>query len=173
MKEVVVALVCMLITAHFSSAAAQDLNKLELGTHELSEMKTVSGIRLVIDPTKIMMAFALPRSTGRGFVTNIIGLAGGPQEIDEPPDSLLTRLNLKPYFVSLTLPDGVPVWVKASAISFLRSIEPWDHIRAEAKTALSTGGPPIFVKETMATIKDAINTMRRHNMDNGETQRGM
>jgi hypothetical protein len=76
---------------------------------------------------------------------------------------------LKPYFVALTLPDGVPVWVKTSAISFFRSIESWDHIRAEAKTAVSTGGPPIFVKESVATIKDAINAMRRQNKDQGET----
>jgi hypothetical protein len=82
-----------------------------------------------------------------------------PQEIDEPADSHLERLNLKPYFVALTLPDGVPVWIKTSAISFFRSIEPWDHIRAEAKTAVSTGGPPIFVKESVA------NYQRRHQHD--------
>jgi hypothetical protein len=169
MKETLFAFACMLVAAFSGAATAQDLNKLELGTHELSEMKTLSGVRLVFDPTKIMMAYALPRSSGRGFVTNIIGLAGGPQEIDEPADSLLERLNLKPFFVALTLPDGIPVWVKTSAISFLRSIEPWDHIRAEAKTAVSTGGPPIFVKESMAAIKDAINTMRRQNKDSGLT----
>jgi hypothetical protein len=168
MNRPVLALVCILIAAP-CGATAQDLNRLELGIHELSEMKTLSGVRLVFDPTRIIMAYALPRSSGRGMVTNIIGLAGGPQEIDEPPDSLLERLNLKPYFVALTLPDGVPVWVKTAGISFFRSIEPWDHIRAEAKTALSTGGPPIFVKESLTTIKDAINNMRRQNKDSGET----
>ena len=167
MRELLLALACLIAAP--SIATAQDLNRIELGTHELSEMKTLNGVRLVFDPTKILMAYALPRSSGRGFVTNIMGLAGGPQEIDEPADSLLERLNLKPYFVALTLPDGVPVWVKTSAISFFRSIEPWDHIRAEAKTAVSTGGPPIFVKESVATIKDAINAMRRQNKDQGET----
>jgi hypothetical protein len=167
MRELLLALACLIAAP--SIATAQDLNRIELGTHELSEMKTLNGVRLVFDPTKIRMAYALPRSSGRGFVTNIIGLAGGPQEIDEPADSLLERLNLKPYFVALTLPDGVPVWVKTSAISFFRSIESWDHIRAEAKTALSTGGPPIFVKESVATIKDAVNAMRRQNKDQGET----
>jgi hypothetical protein len=58
--------------------------------------------------------------------------------------------------------------VKASAISFLRAIQPWDHTRAEAKSAVSAGGRPIFVKEEMATIKDAINAIRRQNRD--ETQ---
>ena len=169
MKHPVLALVCILIAVPFG-ATAQDLNKLELGTHALSEMKTLSGVKLVFDPTKIIMAYALPRSSGRGMVTNIIGLAGGPQEIDEPPDGLLERLGLKPYFVALTLPDGVPVWVKTAAISFLRSIEPWDHIRVEAKTALSTGGRPIFVKESVASIKDAIDTMRRQNKDSAETR---
>jgi len=168
MNHPVLALACILIAAP-SGASAQDLNKLELGTHELSEMKTLSGVKLVFDPTKIIMAYALPRSSGHGLVTNIIGLAGGPQEIDETPDSLLERLNLKPYFVALTLPDGIPVWVKTAAVSFFRSIEPWDHIRVEAKTALSTGGPPIFVKESIATIKDAINNMRRQNKDIVET----
>jgi hypothetical protein len=58
--------------------------------------------------------------------------------------------------------------VKTAAISFFRSIEPWDHTRAEAKTAVSTGRP-IFVKGRVATIKDAINKMRRQNKDSGET----
>jgi hypothetical protein len=167
MREQLLALACLV--AALSIATAHDLNKVELGTHELAEMKTLNGVRLVFDPTKIRMAYALPRSSGRGFVTNIIGLAGGPQEIDEAADSLLERLNLKPYFVALTLPDGVPVWVKTSAISFFRSIESWDHIRAEAKTAVSIGGPPIFVKESVATIKDSINMMRRQNKEQGET----
>jgi hypothetical protein len=167
MRELLLALACLIAAP--SIATAQDLNRIELGTHELFEMKTLNGVRLVFDPTKILMACALPRSSGRGFVTNIMGLAGGPQEIDEPADSLLERPNLKPYFVALTLPDGVPVWVKTSAISFFRSIESWDQIRAEAKTALSTGGPPIFVKESVATIKDAVNAMRRQNKDQGET----
>jgi hypothetical protein len=159
----------MLIVA-LSSATAQDLNKLELGTHDLAEMKTLSGVRLVFDPTKIIMVYALPRSLGRsGLATNIIGLAGGPQEIDEPAQTILERLSLKPYFVALTLPDGVPVWVKTSAISFFRAIETWDHTRAEAKSAVSAGGRPIFVKESVATIKDAINTMRRQNKVSGET----
>jgi hypothetical protein len=167
MRELLLALACLIAAP--SIATAQDLNRIELGTHELSEMKTLNGVRLVFDPTKILMAYALPRSSGRGFVTNIMGLAGGPQEIDESADSLLERLNLKPYFVALTLPDGVPVWVKTSAISFFRSIESWDHIRAEAKTAVSIGGPPIFVKESVATIKDSINMMRRQNKEQGET----
>ena len=104
MREQLLAFACLVAAP--SIATAQDLNKVELGTHELSEMKTLNGVRLVFDPTKIRMAYALPRASGRGFVTNIIGLAGGPQEIDEPADSLLERLNLKPYFVALTLPDG-------------------------------------------------------------------
>jgi len=49
--------------------------------------------------------------------------------------------------------------VKTAAISFFRSIEPLDHTRAEAKTAVSTGGRPVFVKASVATIKDAINKM--------------
>ena len=94
-------------------------------------------------------------------MTHIIGLSGGPQEVGETADSLLERLDLKAYFVSLTLPDGIPVWVKASAVSFVRAIEPWDHIRAEAKSALNASGRPIFVKEGVTTIKDAINAIRR------------
>jgi hypothetical protein len=149
-------------------ASAQDLNKLELGTHDLGEMKTLSGITLVFDPTKITIVYTLPRplgsSPGRSAsITNIIGLAGGPQEVDEPADSLLERLNLKPYFIILTLPDGIPVWVKVSAVSFFRAIEPWDHTRAEAKSAVSAGARPIFVKENVATIKDAIDAIRRQN----------
>jgi hypothetical protein len=110
------------------------------------------------------MAYASPRPSGRGAaITNIVGLAGGPQEIDEPPNDLLERLSLKPYFVALTLPDGVSVWVKASAISFLRATEVWDHTRSEAKSAVSIHGRPIFVKETVSTIRDAINALRRKN----------
>lgn len=145
-----------------------DLNRLELGIHDLAEMKTVSGITLVFDPTKITMAYALPRPAGspaggRAAVTNIIGLAGGPQEVDESVDNLLERLNLKPYFIPLTLADGVSVSVKVSAISFFRAIEPWDHTRAEAKSAVSAGGRPIFVRENVSAIKDAINAIRRKN----------
>jgi hypothetical protein len=102
-------------------------------------------------------------------VTHVVGLAGGAQEIDEPAESFLERLRLKSYFVALTLPDGAPVSVKASAISFLRAIEPWDHTRAEAKSAVNAGIRPIFVKEEVATIKDAINALRRQNRD--ETNR--
>jgi hypothetical protein len=167
MKPIVLALACSLISA-LPGAAAQDLNRLELGIHDLAEMKTLSGVTLVFDPTKIIMIYVLPRSPGRGLVTHVLGLAGGAQEIDEPAESFLERLHLKPYFVALTLPDGAPVSVKASAISFLRAIQPWDHSRAEAKSAVNTGGRPIFVKEEMATIKDAINAIRRQNRN--ETQ---
>ena len=160
MKQALVLIACLLSTA----ATGQDINRLELGIHDLVEVKTLTGITLVVDPTKIVMAYALPRASGRSpAVTNIVGLAGGPQEIDEPANDLLERLSLKPYFVALTLPDGVSVWIKASAISFLRATETWDHTRAEAKSAVSIHGRPIFVKETVSTIRDAINALRRQN----------
>ena len=160
MKQAWILIACLLSTA----AAGQDLNRLELGIHDLVEVKTLTGITLVVDPTKIVMAYASPRPSGRGAaITNIVGLAGGPQEIDEPPNDLLERLSLKPYFVVLTLPDGVSVWMKASAISFLRATEVWDHTRSEAKSAVSIHGRPIFVKETVSTIRDAINALRRKN----------
>src|SRR6478736_3239189 len=160
MEQALILFACLLSTA----AAGQDLNRLELGIHDLVEVKTLTGITLVVDPTKIVMAYALPRPSGRGAaITNIVGLAGGPQEIDEPANDLLERLSLKPYFVALTLPDGVSVWIKASAISFLRATEAWDHTRPEAKSAVSIHGRPIFVKETVSTIRDAINALRRQN----------
>jgi hypothetical protein len=161
----------MMPLAALPAATALELNRLELGTHDLAEIKTLSGVTLVFDPTKIFMIYALTRSSGHGgSITNIIGLAGGPQEVDEPAESLLERLDLKPYFVALTLVDGAPVWVKASAVSFFRAIQPWDHTRTEAQTALNAGARPIFVKETVATIKDAINTIRHRNRDRLETQ---
>ena len=161
MKQALILITCLLWTA---AAAGQDLNRLELGIHDLVEVKTVTGITLVVDPTKIVMAYALPRTAGHGAaITNIVGLAGGPQEIDEPANDLLERLSLKPYFVALTLPDGVSVWVKASAISFLRATEAWDHTRSEAKSAVSVRGRPIFVKEAVSSIRDAINALRRQN----------
>src|SRR6478735_11159140 len=117
MKQALILFACLLST----QALGQDLNRLELGTHDLVEVRTLTGITLVVDPTKIIMAYALPPPSGRGAaITNIVGLAGGPQEVDEPANDLLERLSLKPYFVALTLPDGVSVWIKASAISFLR-----------------------------------------------------
>jgi len=158
MKQAWILIACLLSTA----TAGQDLNRLELGIHDLVEVKTLTGITLVVDPTKIVMAYASPRPSGRGAaITNIVGLAGGPQEVDEPPNDLLERLSLKPYFVVLTLPDGVSVWMKASAISFLRATEVWDHTRSEAKSAVSIHGRPIFVKETVSTIRDAINAPKK------------
>ena len=141
---------------------------LDLETRDLAEMKTVSGITVVFDPGKLSMVYTLPRSPGSspgrsGSTTNIIGLSGGPQGVGETADNLLERLNLRQYFVALTLPDGIPIWVKASSISFFRAIEPWDHIRAEAKSAVNAGGRAIFVKENVTTIKDAINAIRRQN----------
>ena len=164
-KHAFVAFICILI-AGLSDATADDL--LDLGTRDVAEMKTVSGITVVFDPGKITMVYTLPRSPGSSpsrsaSTTNIIGLSGGPQEVGETADSLLERLNLRSYFVSLTLPDGIPVWVKASSVSFFRAIEPWDHTRAEAKSAVNVGGRPIFVKESVTTIKDAINAVRRQN----------
>src|SRR3954447_6392467 len=170
MKSPVLIFIYTLVALPFS-ASAQDLNKLELGVHDLAEMKTLSGVTLIFDPTKIMMIYALPRSGGRtGSVTNIMGLAGGIQEIEEPAEHLLERLNLKPYFVALTLPDGAPAWVKASTVSFIRAVQPWDHTRTEARTAVNAGGRPIFVKESMETIQDAINSMRRRNREGGEVR---
>jgi len=155
---------CILIGG-LSVATADDL--LDLGTRDLARTKTVSGITLAFDPGKITMVYALPRPIGsaRGnpSITNVIGLAGGPQEIDETVDGLLERLDLKPYFITLTLPDGIPVRLKASAISFIRAIEPWDHTRAKAKSAVSAGARPIFVKENMTAIEDAIDAVRRRN----------
>jgi len=148
--------------------AVEDLNQVELGIHELAEMKTLKGVNLVFDPTKISMVFTLPRSPGSspgsgGGITNVIGLAGGPQEVDEPALSFLQRLSLSSYFIPLTLPDGNPIWVKASAVSFFRAVEPWDHTRSEAKSAVNAGGRPIFVKQDVTAIKDAINALRRQN----------
>jgi hypothetical protein len=165
MRQALLALACIW-SIGVSSATANDL--LDLGTRDLAETKTPSGIALVFDPGKIIMVYALPGATGLSRtrsapITNVIGLAGGPQEIDEPADGLLERLNLKPFFVALTLPDGIGVWVKASAVSYLRATEPWDHTRAEAKSFVNTGGRPIFVKESVASIKDAINAIRRQN----------
>jgi hypothetical protein len=83
----------------------------------------------------------------------------------------LQRLDLKPYFVALTLPDGAPVWVKASTVSFIRAVQSWDHTRSEARTAVNAGGRPIFVKESMEAVRDAINSMRRLNGGGGEAPR--
>jgi len=167
MKQVFV-LVAYVLLAALCGASAQDLNQLELGIHDLAEIKTLTGVTLVFDPTRIVMVFALSRTLGSAAghgktITNIVGLAGGPQEVDEPANDLLERLNLKPYFLALTLPDGAPIWVKVSAVSFLRAIEPWDHTRPEAKTAVNVGARPVFVKESVATIRDAINAIRRQN----------
>jgi hypothetical protein len=164
-KGALLAFTCILI-AGMSNATADEL--LDLGTRDLAEMKTVSGITVVFDPGKISMVYTLPRSmesshSRSGSITNIIGLSGGPQEVGETADSLLDRLNLRQYFILLTLTDGIPVWVKASSVSFFRAIEPWDHIRAEAKSAVNAAGRPIFVKENVTTIKDAINAIRRQN----------
>ena len=164
-KGAFLALTCIMIAGR-SHASVDEL--LDLETRDLAEMKTVSGITVVFDPGKISMVYTLPRSMGSSpsrsaTTTHIIGLSGGPQEVGETADSLLDRLNLRRYFIPLTLPDGIPVWVKASSISFFRAIEPWDHIRAEAKSAVNAGGRAIFVKESVTTIKDAINAIRRQN----------
>jgi hypothetical protein len=87
-KQVFVALGGLLVLGHCVASAetlacAEDVNKLELGTHDLAEMKTLKGVTVIFDPTKIIMVFTLPRSSGGG-TTNVIGLAGGPLEIDEP-----------------------------------------------------------------------------------------
>jgi hypothetical protein len=161
-------LAASLLLAALCGARAQDLNQIELGTHELAETKTLTGVTLVFDPTKITMIYFLSRTPGSASgpgttITNIVGLAGGPQQVDEPANDLLERLNLKPYFLALTLSDGAPIWVKISAVSFLRAIEPWDHTRPEAKSAVSAGGRPVFLKESVATIRDAINAARRQN----------
>ncbi|MEP6839558.1 MAG: hypothetical protein ABJA75_15995 [Bradyrhizobium sp.] len=160
-----VLLFCDLGTA-FGQAPARDLNSLEMGTHDLAEVTTSSGITLTIDPVKIGMVFVLPRTSGSGrgsTVTNIVGLAGGPQEVDESADHLLDRLDLKPYFITLTLADGAPLWIKISAIAFFRAVEPWDHTRPDAKTVIYAGNRPIFVKESPPTIRDAVNAIRRRN----------
>ena len=157
-RQAFLAFTCILI-AGLSNASAEDL--LDLGTRDLAETKTLSGITVVFDPGKIIMLYTLARTTGSSTsrstsITHIIGLSGGPQEVGETADSLLERLDLKAYFVSLTLPDGIPVWVKASTISFFRAIQPWDHTRAEAQSAVNAAGRPIYVKEKVATIKDSI-----------------
>ena len=155
------AFICISIVG-FCHATADEL--LDLETRDLSEMKTVSGITVVFDPGKISMVYTLPRSSEGSYGrSGSIGLSGGPQEVGETADSLLDRLNLRQYFISLTLPDGIPVWVKASSVSFFRAIETWDHIRTEAKSAVNAGGRAIFVKESVTTIKDAINAVRRQN----------
>src|SRR4051794_20359697 len=140
MKSGVLIFVCSLIAA-VSGASAQDLNRLELGTHDLAEMKTLTGVTLVFDPTKIMMVYSLPRSAGRaGSITNIIGLAGGPQEVDEPADPLLERLTLNPYFIALTFPAGALVWDKAPPVFFTRPVQPGAHPRSKPRTAVNAGG---------------------------------
>jgi hypothetical protein len=57
MKQALILIACLLSIAE---AAGQDLNRLELGIHDLVEVKTVTGITLVVDPTKIVMAYASP-----------------------------------------------------------------------------------------------------------------
>jgi hypothetical protein len=62
MKQGLILAGCLLLT---TEAAPQDVNRLELGIHELAEVKTLTGVTLVVDPTKIVMAYALPRASGR------------------------------------------------------------------------------------------------------------
>jgi hypothetical protein len=59
----VVAALCVFFTTEVRCQT--DLNRLELGIHDLAEIKTVGGITLVFDPTRITMAYALPRPLGR------------------------------------------------------------------------------------------------------------
>jgi hypothetical protein len=159
-QALVLALACI---CGFSVSPATANGLLDLATRDLAETRTVTGITLVFDPGKIVMVYALPGKTRT--ITNVVGLAGGAQEIDEPADTLLERLDLKSYFIRLTLPDGVPVWVKAFAVSFFRATEPWDHTPAEARSSVNAGPRPIFVRETVSVIKDAINTVRRQNRE--------
>ena len=112
-KGAFLAFTCISI-AGLCHATADEL--LDFETRDLSEMKTVSGITVVFDPGKINMVYTLPRFSGRssgrsGSITNIVGLSGGPQEVDETADSLLDRLNLRQYFISLTF-GGRATFVK-------------------------------------------------------------
>ena len=63
-KQIFVALGGLLVLGHCVASAealasVEDLNKLELGTHNLAEMKTLKGVTVVFDPTKIVMVFTL------------------------------------------------------------------------------------------------------------------
>jgi hypothetical protein len=164
-KGAFLAFTCISI-AGLCHATADEL--LDLETRDLSDMKTVSGITVVFDPGKINMVYTLPPVPGiftqpkRHNNAHYRALRRA-QEVSETADSLLDRLNLRRYFILLTLPDGIPVWMKASSVSFFRAIESWDHIRAEAKSAVNAGGRAIFVKESVTTVKDAINAIRRQN----------
>jgi hypothetical protein len=162
-QALVLALACICCICLFRPSPATANGLLDLATRDLAETRTITGITLVFDPGKIVMVYALPGKTRT--ITNVVGLAGGPQEIDEPVDTLLERLDLKSYFIRLTLPDGVAVWVKAFAISFFRATEPWDHTPAEARSSVNAGPRPIFVRETVPVIKDAINAVRRQNRE--------
>ena len=63
MKQVF-ALAAYVLLAALCGAGAQDLNQLELGTHDLAEIKTLTGVTLVFDPTRIVMVFVLSRTLG-------------------------------------------------------------------------------------------------------------
>jgi hypothetical protein len=151
--------------------SGEELTRLDLDARsiDLFEMKSANGVTLTFDRGRITAMFALPRVGLAGSaarpgttVTSVTGLASGPQEVEESVDSLLGRLNLKPYFIALTLPDAVPIWIKASSVSFFRSVEPWDHTTAEARSVVNAGPRPYFVKETVATIRGEIEKVRQH-----------
>lgn len=65
MKQVF-ALAAYVLLAALCGAGAQDLNQLELGTHDLAEIKTLTGVTLVFDPTRIVRFLScLERSVRR------------------------------------------------------------------------------------------------------------
>ena len=150
----------------FSVSPATANGLLDLATRDLAETKTVTGITLVFDPGKIVMVYALPGKTRT--ITNVIGLAGGGQEIDEPVDTtcwndwtsvLLHQAN--------PCPTGFLVWVEGRLwwFRFFVRRSRGDHTPAEARSSVNAGPRPIFVRETVSAIKDAINAVRRQNRE--------
>ena len=80
-----------------------------------------------------------------------------------PPYHLLDRLELKPYFIELTLAEARRCGSRFPTIAFLRSVETWDHAGPDTKTVISAGNRPIFVKESPAAVRDAVNAVRGRN----------
>jgi TIR domain len=120
----------------------------------LLTIKALDGHEVDVDENAIVLV-AGPYPHDVGPLSYVHGVARGVLVSPESPDALVARLGVNPPLAKLTRPDLTPVWVKASAVTSLRTPLAAEQ-QEKANTIVQVGPISQSVHEDLSTVRVII-----------------
>jgi len=135
-----------------------------------AELTTADGVRVIFDPERIAfiemepslagLPGQMPWRTGPPKPAVYGIMSTGPLWISQTIADFLEQLKLSEKFAQLTLSGGDSIWVKAEAVSYVRSKSALDHVAPEVHAFISIGGKERAIREDVESARKAIDDHR-------------